>query len=450
MQRVYLLAFCFPMLACSLAPNTTVPTGRLSDDWNSAADTSGTSMQDAEDFGSKVLPQLIQQALAANTDLAVTLARVEQARANARIAGGDLYPQVSASGAADQTRADQTTDSASVGLAVAYEVDLWQRNRNRLRSALFSLEASRYDRDAQALLVVSEVSRLYIGLVAYDARIAVAEKNLANASDVLRITQARHDAGSVSGLELAQQRSSVANTEATIASLRNQRALFFNALADMMGLAPAALQLPKEDFAQFNAGPIAVGTPWDMLARRPDIAAAEARLRAADIDIGVARADALPALSLAFNGQLLANPASGVVGLAASFFAPIFQGGKLQGTIERNEAVRDEQIAAYEDVLLAALHEVEDALATVDATNVRQAALATAAEQARKAEQIARARFREGSIDFTTLLTTQATLLQTEDSYFAAGQEQLAAHIDLMRALGGPTNILIASAPLQP
>lgn len=239
----------------------------------------------------------------------------------------------------------------------------------------------------------------------------------------------------------------MATTEASIASIQNQRALFINALAQLMGLAPAALSLPQESFAQLHTGAMALGTPWQMLQRRPDIAAAEARLRAANIDIGIARADALPSLSLALNGQVLANPASGVASLAASFFAPIFQGGALQGAIAQREAVRDERIASYEGVLLNALREVEDALATVEASNARRNALAAAAEEARTAERIARARFNAGSIDFTTLLTTQATLLQTEDSYYAAGQEQLAAHIDLMRALGGPPSL--AAAPVK-
>lgn len=446
MKHLIILVACFPILACSLAPATQLPTQRTGDAWKGSAPAGEMALNGWDDFGSAALPALITQALAANTDLAITLARVEQARATARIAGSGLYPQVNASGSADQTRADQTTEQASAGLSVAYEVDLWQRNRNSLESALFSLDASAGDRDAQALLVASEVARLYTGILAYDARIAVAQKNLANAREVLRITEARHNAGSISGLELAQQRTSVANTEASIASIQNQRALFVNALAQLMGLAPAALMLPQESFAQLHPGAMALGTPWQMLQRRPDIAAAEARLRAANIDIGIARADALPSLSLALNAQVLANPASGVASLAASFFAPIFQGGALQGAIDQREAVRDERIASYEGVLLNALREVEDALATVEATNARRNALATAAEEARTAERIARARFNAGSIDFTTLLATQATLLQTEDSYYAAGQEQLAAHIDLMRALGGPPSLTAAPA----
>jgi outer membrane protein TolC len=270
---------------------------------------------------------------------------------------------------------------------------------------------------------------------------ALAEKNLTNARDVLRITEARYKEGALSGLERAQQRTSVANTEATVASLRNQRDLFFNELARMVGAVPAQLTLSgTESFTQLAVPEVTLGKPWELLARRPDIAAAEARLRAADKDIGVARADALPNLSLSLDASVVANPSSTVTGLAASFFAPIFHGGALEGAIDRSKAVRDETQASYEGTLLTAFREVEDALDTKEASDARRNAYTQAADEARKAEAIARTRFDEGSIDFTTFLTTQADLLQAEDNEAAAAQEQIAAHIEAIRALGGPTS----------
>lgn len=441
--RSFLISTALTLSACSLAPDAVVPQERVPEGWASAIATPNAKSARFEDFGNAELKQLITQALAHNTDLAEALARIEQARASTVIAGSGVYPSVEASGSADRTRSHSSgrtvyDSSASAGLSVAYELDLWQKNRNLLDSSLWSLKATSYDSDALALTVASEVARLYSGMLAFDARIKVSEQNLTNARDVLRITESRLREGAVSGLEVAQQRTSVASTEASIASLRNQRALYFNALAEMVGVAPAALTLEgTATLPDLTLAEVPLATPWELLSRRPDIAAAEARLNAANIDIGVARAQALPSLSLALNGTVGASPASHLVGLAASFFAPIFEGGALEAEIERSTAARDEQVATYQGVLLTAFREVEDALATYDAATSRRNSLERGTAEARNAYRIARARFDAGSIDFTTLLDTQATLLQSEDSLLSATQDQLAAAIDLTRALGG-------------
>lgn len=431
------------LTGCSLAPDAVIPTDRVPESWQNAAGEKTAKPALWSDFGSAELNQLITAALANNTDLSAALARIEQARAGTRIAGSGLYPQVDASGSAakDRNRIDGRTsrnETLQAGIDISYELDLWQRNSNLYDSAFWGLRASEYDKNALSILVASEVARLYSGVLAFDARLDVATKNLKNAQDVLRVTEARYEAGSISGLERAQQRTSVSNTEAAIASLKNQRDLFFNQLAQVTGVAPAGLKLAgNETLDQLKTNDVPLTTPWELLSRRPDIAAAEARLRAANIDIGIARANALPSLSLALSGGVVGNPSGTLAGLAASFFAPIFHGGALEGEIERSEAVRNEQIAGYQSVLLTSFREVEDALSNADAANTRRTSLSVAADEARKADAIARARFDAGSIDFTTLLTTQAALLQAEDSYLGAVQEQLAAHIDLIRALGG-------------
>lgn len=432
------------LTGCSLVPGTDVPTDRIPQQWvRGEAAAAPLAPVRWSDLGSAELDRLITEALANNTDIAAALARIEQSRASAKIAGAGLYPQLDASGSLGRTRTDsgrmpaRTADTISGSLALSYELDLWQKNRNMRDAALWQLQATEQDNAALVLLVASEVARLYTGVVAFNARMDVAEKNLAYAREVLRVTELRHREGAISGLEEAQQRTSVGNTEAALASLKNQRDIFFHQLAQVVGKAPAQLQLdPGTHLAQFELKELALTTPWELLQQRPDIAAAEARLRAADIDIGVARANALPGVSLGLNGGLSGNPTTTMVGLAASFFAPIFRGGALEGAIERSEAVRDERIASYQSVLLSAFREVEDALSNYEAAVKRRAALKVAADEAQRAEAIARARFTEGGIDFTTLVTTQAALLQAEDSYLSAVQAQLAARIDLMRALG--------------
>lgn len=445
MMKLYYSLPVFLLTACSLTPDAVVPNGRIPDQWRGKATVEAkAATAQWSDFNSVELDKLIETALANNTDIAAALARVKQARASTDIAGSELYPQVDASGSVDKTRTTQSGNNfndkrSNAGLSVAYELDLWQRNRNLLESSLWQLRATSYDRNALTLLISSEAARLYSGVLGFNARVAVAEKNLANARDVLRITELRHQVGAISGLEQAQQRTSVANTEASIAALKNQRDLFFNQLALVVGTTPSQLQLaPESALTQLKVPAVAAPDPWELLQRRPDIAAAEARLRAANIDIGVARANALPSLSLGLDAAVTGIPASTVLSLAASFFAPIFHGGALEGDIDRSKAARDEVVANYEGVLLVAFREVEDALSNQEAANKRRDSLFMGAEEARKADAIAHAQFKAGSIDFTTLLTTQAALLQAEDGYLNAVQDQLAAAVDLMRALGGP------------
>ncbi|PZP85634.1 MAG: transporter [Azospirillum brasilense] len=446
MKRFSILLLTFTT-ACSLAPDAVVPTDRVPQQWRASASTDASAKATRwSDYGSAELERLIAQALANNTDMAAALARVEQARASTVIAGQGLFPAVSASGSANRTTTDSngtriTSDSSNASLAVAYELDLWQRNRNLRDAAEWNMRATEQDRAALTILVASEVGRLYTGILAFDARIAVAERNLAYAQDVLRITELRYREGAISGLERAQQRTNVANTQAAIVALQNQRALFFNQLAVLCGLAPANLTLGTDDaLLAMRVPSVQLQDPWGLLARRPDIAAAEARLRAANINIGVARANALPSLSLGLNAGVVGNPSGTVLGLAASFFAPIFQGGALQAEIDRSTAARDEQTALYQGVLLVAFREVEDALSNLEAATMRREAFKQAADEAQKAEAIARARFDAGSIDYTTLIQTQNARLQADDSYYAAIQAQLAAHIDLVRALGGTTD----------
>lgn len=432
------------LTACDLAPKAEIPTERVPQTWrNAPMETGQTSSIHWENLGSKELDSLITAALAHNTDIAVALANVAQARAATDIAGGPLTPQLDANGSASRSRTeagDFTTNahSSSAGLSVAYELDLWRKNLGALNSAQLQLTASEYDKDATALLVTSEVARLYTLVLGNDARIAVAAQNLENAQKVLSITDARHTAGATSGLELAQQKTAVANQRAALAQLKNGRESAFNQLAFLTGNPPAGLVLDSGNRLESLTVPeIPVSNPWELLARRPDIASAEATLRAANIDIGTARANALPSLQLGLEGILTGSPSGSVLSAAASFFAPIFHGGALQGEIERSKAVKDARMAAYDGVLLTAFKEVENALSTLESTSAREAALAESQEQAERAYTIARTQFDSGSIDFTTLLTTQDALLQSEDAHVQATQDRLAAAIDLMRALGG-------------
>lgn len=432
--------------ACSLAPDAIIPAARVPQQWQESAALGSMQSIASGDayYGDKELERLTAQALAHNTDLAAALTRIAQARANATIRGAGQYPQLDTSGGASQNHSrrdgqSSTSTAWNSGVNLSYELDIWAKNSNAAASADWALKASEFDHAAIRLMVIAEVARLYTGLLAYDARIIVAQTNLTNAQDILRITMLRYQEGAVSGLEEAQQRTALANNQASLASLRNQRALYQHELAQMAGAAPANLSIAEGGTIESLALPaLTLDDPWSILSRRPDIAAAEANLRAAHIEIGIARANALPGLSLGLGATISGDPVTTATSLAASFLAPIFRGGALQADIERSEAARDETQINYEAALLTAIREVEDALSGLQSANERAIHYAEAVEQARRAYQIARARFEAGSIDFTTLLDTQASMLQAEDNQVGAKQEQLASHIALRRAMGEP------------
>lgn len=436
----------FPVLlsACSLAPHLELPKSDVPSAWHQETQlTSSENTPRWEDFGSDELNRLIAAALANNTDMQASLARIEQARASTTIAASSLFPAIDASGSANQNRtfrdAGNVRDNGTrTGLDISYELDLWGKNRDQARAGDARLNAARFDHQALSIVTSAETARLYTGLLALDMRVEVAKKNLDSFREVMRITDARYKAGAISGLEQSQQQATVAGAEAAVASIQNQRELFFNQLALITGAAPANLQVAATSLENLHVPALSVSDPWSLLSRRPDIAASEADLRAANIDIGVARANVLPSVELGLSGALTTSPTSQVVGLAASFFAPIFHGGALQADVKRSEAIRDEALANYRKVLLTAFREVEDALSNYETAQARMNSLAAAAEQSRRAYTITKAQYDSGSVDFQALLDTQRSQLQSEDAALSARQDLFASAIDLIRALGGP------------
>jgi NodT family efflux transporter outer membrane factor (OMF) lipoprotein len=398
-------------------------------------------------FSSTSLDALIAQALQHNNDLQAALQRVAQTRASVKIASASLWPQVTASSSAARTRQDRhngaalTTDSYRGQVGVAYEIDLFGRNRAAQEAARAQLEASRFDHDALAIIIAAEVARAYAGAVATSARLRVAEDNLTIAREVLAIIQARFDAGRTSALELSQQKAVLVSTEATIASLHREHDAFVNQLAVLIGQAPQNFTLQEHALSTMTVPAIAPTVPSRLLEQRPDIRSAEAELIAAHADIGAARAAFFPSLEIGLDSALTGNPYAMLSTLAASALAPIFQGGALKGELERSQARKEELVATYRQTVLTTFQEVSDALSAAQAAVTRVNALDTAAQASRQAYTIARERYAAGAIDFQALLDTQRSLLQAEDAFTLAQLEHIQAAIDLYKALGGGWNI---------
>ena len=437
------VALSLALSACSMAPNYQRPDMALPTGWSNVAGVGATQQNTSlfwQDLGSVELDRLIDQVLAQNLDLEAALQRIDQARAQAKIASSPLYPNVSASGSASRTFQDRKdTNSANIGGGVSYEVDLWGKNRNTAKSADFRLNATEFDRDALRLVVTSDATNFYAQVLSLNDRIRIAEFNLKNAEEILRIIEARFAQGGVSGLEVSQQRVAVNGFRIALATLVEQRSTTANALAILLGVAPQAFSTPSATLATLTLPPVNLTLPATLLTARPDIESAEAGLRAANADIGVARAAFFPSLTLDLNTVVSAGfggPAAAATQIASSLIAPIFTGGQLTGNLENVTARQKELAAQYRKTVLTAFQEVEDALAELKSANDRASLSSATVAESQNAYDIAKARFDAGAIDFLTLLDTQRTLYVAQDNQISVNQDQLFAFVQLRKALG--------------
>src|SRR6266550_6771533 len=437
------VALSLALSACSLAPNYQRPEMALPTGWSNVAGVGATQQNTSlfwQDLGSIELDRLIDQVLAQNLDLEAALQRIDQARAQAKIASSPLYPSVSASGSASRTFQDpKDTNSAHIGGGVSYEVDLWGKNRNTAKSADFRLNATEFDREALRLVVTSDATNFYAQVLSFNDRIRIAESNLKNAEEILRIIEARFAQGGVSGLEVSQQRVAVNGFRTTLAALNEQRTTSGNALAILLGKAPQKLSPTTAQLASLKMPQVNLTPPATLLTARPDIQSAEAGLRSANADIGVARATFFPSLTISADTVIavgFGGPAAAASSIASSLLAPIFTGGRLTGNLEGVTARQKELAAQYQKTVLVAFQEVEDSLAALKSNNEQAALAIESVKESQNAYDIAKARFDAGAIDYLTLLETQRSLYQAQDSQISINQGQLVAYVQLRKALG--------------
>lgn len=401
-------------------------------------------------LGDATLDDLVRTALAANADVKVAQARLREARARRAIAGASLLPTIgaSASGSRSHSEAGSGTSRSAydAGFDASWEPDIFGGQRRALEAAGADLEATAEDLRATQVALAAEVALGYVDVRALQARLGIARANLGTQSETLRLTQWRAQAGLTSSLDVEQARAAVEQTRAQIPSLQSSLAAARNRLAVLCGSAPGSLDGRLAAAAAIPAVPeyLAVGIPADTLRQRPDLRAAERRLAAETARIGQQEAQRLPSVSLGGSlgveslalGSLVEREA--IVGqLVARLAAVVFDGGRLRSQVEAQQAVRDRALHSYRAAVLAALQDVENALAQLANARARREALANAADAARNAAIFAEQRYSAGITDFQTVLDTQRTLLSAQDNLKSTEAEQAAALIRLYKALGG-------------
>lgn len=450
------LLFCSALLAtaCSVGPRYHKPGITTPDRWVTSADPSAPEWPTTDwwrGFQSSELDAFIAQAESANDDLRAAIARVEEADAQRGVALAPLLPSLSANATATRARqplpgspVPQTGNVFNPLLTASYALDFWGKNRAAYTAAAATERASRYDRTTVELTVLAGVATAYFQALELRDRLGVAEKNLSNAQEALRGLTLEQRAGIVTALDVAQQQTVVDTVNASIPPLRQQLRQSQDALAILIGSTPESVDLTSGTLDELGQPALRPGLPSELLTRRPDVAAAEAQLIAANANIGAARAAFLPSISLTASGGYvspelagLLTPANRVWSLAGGLTQPIFQGGALVGQYRLSEARYRELLAGYHKAVIAALANVEDALIAVQQTSEQVARQQEATEQARRAYGFAQKLMHAGTINVLTLLNTETSLFTAEDQLAQAKYAHLTALVSLYQALGG-------------
>ncbi len=401
-------------------------------------------------FGSAELPGLIDEALHANPDLAIAVEHVRQAEAQAQIAGSTLFPVLNF-GTATQRRESRpqggswSSDKSSNGtLSASYEIDLWGGNAAGVRAAEASVRSNRFDQETVRLTLVAGVASGYFQVLSLRGRLAIARENLAIAERVFKVVDARARYGAVSALDVARQQSAVLGQRAAIPPLELQQRQTLFALAILLGRQPERFDVAASTVSDILVPRIAPGLPAELILRRPDLASAEAQLAAANANVSVARAALLPAISLTGSAGLASDALlnfldapTATLTIGAALLQPIFNAGRLRAEVDVAASREREMAESYRKLVLAALADVEGALAAASRDAEQEGLQDQVVAEARRALHLAEVRYREGADDLLTLLDAQRTLFQAEDQLAQIHLARLLASVGLFKALGG-------------
>lgn len=399
-----------------------------------------------------LLTGLIDEALLANNDLRSAQARLRQARAQRTVAVAGRYPAVTASGSASRSRSSEEAGSGttrnyfSAGFDASWEADVFGGVRRGVEAAEADLESSEASLAYTRVTLASEVALGYVEMRTLQSRLGIARDNLASQSETLQITEWRAQAGLTSSQDVEQARSNREQTRAQIPTLETSLAEAEHSLDILLGKAPGTLHARFVEAAGLPSVPaeIAIGIPAETLRQRPDVRAAERTLAAETARLGVAEAARYPSFNLSGSIGLdaltlgaMGNSSAAASSLLAGITAPIFDAGRLRAQVDIQDAVREQARIAYEQTVLTALQDVENALVELARSQERVEALGNATESARVAAELARQRYSSGLIDFQSVLDTERTLLSNEDSLASAREFVVQALIRLYKALGG-------------
>ena len=448
------------LTGCSMAPDYRPPATPVPRDFKELEGwTAATPMDQAprgqwwEAFGDPVLNDLEARAEQASPTLAAALARYDQAKASAGIERAELFPQVNAGGDASRQRLSGNRfggngtapvyDDFSVGATLDYELDLWGRIRNSVKAARADAQASEADLASARLSLQAAVADAYARLRGLDAEAELLRQTVDAFGKAYRLTTTRHDGGIASGIDVNRAKTVLDNAQAQISAVANERAATEHEIAALVGAIASDFSIPVR-VQPLRAPELPVGAPSQLLQRRPDIAAAERRIFAANARIGVARAAFFPTLTLglsggyqASHGELFSKPSS-FWGLGpASAVLALFDGGRRRAGVRMSRAEYEEMTADYRETVLGAFRQVEDALAANRHLADQAVSQRGAATAAGRTSELALTRYRDGASDYLEVVTAQTDALEAQRALLAVQTQRMRASIALVKALGG-------------
>ncbi|MFI5011693.1 MAG: efflux transporter outer membrane subunit [Hyphomicrobiales bacterium] len=408
------------------------------------------------EFHSAELTKLAADAQAGNLDIAAAVARIAQADAQAKIDSVNLYPTL---GATDNTQRSfspgtlhgkrgpfktSASNLFSLGLTASYELDFWGLNAADARAGRLLAEASRFDRDVVALATSASVANSYFQVLGAQDRLRIANGNTQTAERVLKAIKSRLEFGTGTAIDVSQEESVVATERAAIPPLEQTVQQNKNLLAVLLGQTPESQAIKGGGLDRLTVPRVPAGIPSQLLLRRPDIAAAEAQLAAANASVYAARAAFFPSIKLSAQGgveSILLRTlfrSDAVFGqMAAGITQPIFDGFNLQGQLELQQGKQAELLQTYRKAIIQAFTDVENALIAVDETTRHERLQADVVRASRKAYELTKQKLDEGVIDITTLINTQQTLFQAQDNLSQFRLQRFLAVVSLYQALGG-------------
>jgi len=454
-----LLALSLALLGgCSLAPAyqrpaITTPAAFKEAPWQPAGSNVAPSGKWWEAFGDQALTALEERIDKGNFDLAAASARYQQALGAARQARGDLFPQVGASTSIERQRQSanrpnnpgrpSTFTDKAIGASLSYELDLFGQVRNRVAAGDASAKAAAFDVEGIRLGLQTQLASTYFDLRGLDARITLLRQTVASYQRAFDLTDTRHSGGIASGIDVSRAQTQLSSAKSELSTVEIDRAQDEHAIAVLVGEAPETFSIAVAD-QQLRPPVIAAGLPSTLLERRPDIAAAERRVAAANAEIGVAKAALFPNITLggaagyeAAGGSWLSAPSTFWALGPLQAVLSIFDGGKRRAGVKIARAQYDEAAASYRQTVLTAFREVEDDLAAQRLLIAGEADQAEATRAAERTRDLALTRYHDGASDYLEVVLAQTAALDAERSLLQLRARQLQVASDTFRALGG-------------
>jgi len=400
-----------------------------------------------EGFSSKELNLLVNETLLGSPTLRISLARLEQSRALAVQAGAVKVPDLTLNARVSGTRKrvnDQTSTDSSrdLSLVSTYEVDFWGRVKAKHRSALLELEASQEELYTAAMTLASEVTLKWLEAISVRQQLALLDEQLKTNRTILQLLELRYLKGFATALDIYQQRQILAETVAAIPVPEARLQTLMHELAVLAGKPPRTdMGLTAIRFPEIGELPD-IGVPADLLARRPDVRAAGLKLRAAEGQVAAARAGRLPAVNISATTGFSSDSFTDLLDqwfatLAANLSYSLFNAGALDAEVMRQERIVDERLASYEEAVLTAIREAEDAMVRerkqIEFIVALDEQLSIARDSFREAQQ----RYRKGLIDYLPALSALISTQRFERTVVQARLERLNQRVKLHRALGG-------------